>query len=231
MTFASVDELLADARGRLVRLTAAAVAEAVRGGTALVDIRPAWQRIEHGEIPGSLVIERNHLEWRLQPRSAARLPQAVAGQRWIVVCQEGYTSSLAADALNSIGVPATDLEGGFAAWAAAGLPTVPGGTPHDMVVPPDGYTSTMATTKQRQAARKNVKKAQSAARGKRTIAHLPASTRSALGKQGAAVAQRKRTGASTPKTRAELYEIAKRRDLPGRSRMGRDELARALGEK
>ncbi len=89
----------------------------------------------------------------------------------------------------------------------------------------------MATTKQTQSARRNVKKAQSAARSQRTIANLPNSTRSALGKQGAAVAQRKRTGGSTPKTRAELYEIAKRRDLPGRSKMGRDELARALHEK
>ena len=86
----------------------------------------------------------------------------------------------------------------------------------------------MATTKQTQAARKNIKSAQAAARSKRTIAHLPASTRTALGKQAAAVAQRKRTGAKTPHTRAELYEVAKRRDLPGRSKMGRDELARAL---
>jgi hypothetical protein len=86
----------------------------------------------------------------------------------------------------------------------------------------------MATTKQRQAAKENVKSAQRAARSERTIAHLPASTRSALGKQGAAVARRKRAGGSSPKTRAELYELAKRRDLPGRSTMGRDELARAL---
>lgn len=89
----------------------------------------------------------------------------------------------------------------------------------------------MATTKQRTAAKRNVTKAQQGARSKRSIANLPKATRTALGKQGAAVAQRKRTGASSPKTRAELYEIAKRRDLPGRSKMGRDELARALGEK
>jgi hypothetical protein len=89
----------------------------------------------------------------------------------------------------------------------------------------------MATTKQRQAAKKNVKKAQSAARSKKSIANLPKKTRTALGKQGAAVAQRKRTGAKSPKTRQELYEIAQRRDLPGRSKMGRDELAKALGEK
>jgi hypothetical protein len=88
----------------------------------------------------------------------------------------------------------------------------------------------VASAKQRQAARRNVKKAQRAAQGERTIANLPPETRSALGRQGAAVVRRKRTGGSSPKTRAELYEIAKRRDLPGRSKMGRDELARALGE-
>jgi hypothetical protein len=89
----------------------------------------------------------------------------------------------------------------------------------------------MATSKQRTAAKRNVKKAQQAAKSKRTLAHLPSSTKTALGKQGAAVAQRKRTGGSSPKTRAELYDIAKKRDLPGRSKMGRDELAKALGEK
>ncbi|HEY7007570.1 MAG TPA: hypothetical protein VH395_01440 [Jatrophihabitantaceae bacterium] len=89
----------------------------------------------------------------------------------------------------------------------------------------------MASTKQTQAAKRNVKKAQQAARSKRTLAHLPAKTKTALGKQGAAVAQRKRSGGATPKTRAELYEIAKRRDLPGRSKLGRDELAKALGER
>jgi hypothetical protein len=89
----------------------------------------------------------------------------------------------------------------------------------------------MATTKQRTAARRNIKKARSAAQKKRTIANLPKQTRTALGKQGAAVARRKRTGAKSPKTRQELYEIAKRRNLPGRSKMGRAELARALGER
>jgi hypothetical protein len=87
----------------------------------------------------------------------------------------------------------------------------------------------MATKKQVQAAKRNVKEAQEGARKKRSIASMPAKTRSALGKQGAAVAQRKRTGGSSPKTRQELYEIAKRRNLPGRSKMGRAELARALG--
>ena len=89
----------------------------------------------------------------------------------------------------------------------------------------------MATQKQVQAARRNVKKAQTGARKKRSIASMPAKTRTALGKQGAAVAQRKRTGGSMPKTRQELYEEAKRKNLPGRSKMGRAELARALGHK
>lgn len=87
----------------------------------------------------------------------------------------------------------------------------------------------MATERQRRAAKKNVKSAISAAKRKRTISHMPKSTRTALGRQGAAVAQRKRQGGTSPKTRAELYEIAKRKDIPGRSKMGRDELARAVG--
>ena len=88
----------------------------------------------------------------------------------------------------------------------------------------------MATVEQTKAARQNVTKAREAARSKRSIAHLPNKTRTALGKQGAAVRQRNRTGEDAPKTRAELYELAKQREIPGRSKMGRDELARALGE-
>lgn len=89
----------------------------------------------------------------------------------------------------------------------------------------------MVTSKQSQAAKRNVKKAASAARRKKTISRMPKKTRTALGKQGAAVARRKRTGAKSPKTRAELIKLARRRGLEGRSKMGRDELARALGEK
>jgi hypothetical protein len=87
----------------------------------------------------------------------------------------------------------------------------------------------MATTKQRQAAKRNVKKAQAAAKSKRTINNMPKKTRTALGKQGAAVARRERTGGSKPRTRRELYEEAKRRGIEGRSKMGRADLARALG--
>ncbi len=87
----------------------------------------------------------------------------------------------------------------------------------------------MATPAQRSAARRNVKKAAATATRRRTIASMPKSTRQALGRQGAAVARRGRTGSGEPKTRRELYDEAKRRDLPGRSKMGRDELAEALG--
>jgi hypothetical protein len=89
----------------------------------------------------------------------------------------------------------------------------------------------MATRKQTEAAKRNVRKAAQTAKSKRSLASMPQSTKTALGKQGAAVAQRKRTGSNTPKTRQELYEEAKRRNLKGRSKMGRDELARALGKK
>jgi hypothetical protein len=89
----------------------------------------------------------------------------------------------------------------------------------------------MATDRQVKAARRSVKEARAGAKEKRSIANLPAKTRTALGRQGAAVAKRKRSGGSSPRTRQELYEEAKRRNLPGRSKMGRDELARALGRK
>ena len=87
----------------------------------------------------------------------------------------------------------------------------------------------MASEKQRRAARRNIKKATKAASSKRTIAHLPAKTRSALGQQGAAVARRRRTGGDEPRTKQELYAEARRKDVPGRSRMSRGELARAVG--
>ena len=89
----------------------------------------------------------------------------------------------------------------------------------------------MPTRAQTAAAKKNVKKAASAAKRKRTVANLPKKTRTALGKQAAAVASRKRTGGTHPKTKSELMKIAQRRGLEGRSKMGRDELARKLGEK
>jgi rhodanese-related sulfurtransferase len=123
----SIDELLAEARSRITRLTVHETAQRVAGGAVLVDIRPAAQRAREGEVPGALVVERNVLEWRFDPTSDARLPEATGYDVEVVVlCSEGYTSSLAADALRSLGlVRATDVVGGFQAWAAAGLPTTP----------------------------------------------------------------------------------------------------------
>jgi rhodanese-related sulfurtransferase len=120
-----IDEILRTARTRLTRLDPHAVHRAMANGAVLVDIRPAAQRAEYGEIPGAIVIERNVLEWRLDPRSDARLSFAGSyALEVIVTCQEGYTSSLAAAALQDLGLHrATDLDGGFAAWQAAGLPT------------------------------------------------------------------------------------------------------------
>jgi rhodanese-related sulfurtransferase len=125
----TIDELLADARSRIVRVTPEAAALRVAAGAVLVDIRPAAQRAREGEVPGALAVERNVLEWRFDPTSDARLPEATGYDvDVIILCSEGYTSSLAADALRSLGLHrATDVVGGFLAWAAAGLPAT--GTP------------------------------------------------------------------------------------------------------
>jgi rhodanese-related sulfurtransferase len=120
-----VDLLLSAARARLDRLSPEQAAEEIRSGAAvLVDIRPAAQRAAEGEPEGALVVERNVLEWRFDPTNEAALPIARDDLRVVVICQEGYTSSLAAAALRDVGVHrATDVDGGFAAWRAAGLPT------------------------------------------------------------------------------------------------------------
>jgi rhodanese-related sulfurtransferase len=120
----SVDQMLMQARSRLQRLTPAQAHAALADGALLVDIRPGWQRIEEGEVPGALLVERNHLEWRFDPECDARLPQATGYDvQVIVLCSEGYTSSLAAAALHSLGLHrATDVIGGFQAWHALGLP-------------------------------------------------------------------------------------------------------------
>lgn len=121
----TIDELLADARSRIDRVTPHEAATRIARGALLVDIRPAAQRAAEGEIPGALVVERNVLEWRFDPASDARLPEATGYDvEVIVLCSEGYTSSLAADALRTLGLHrTTDLAGGYQAWAAAGLPT------------------------------------------------------------------------------------------------------------
>jgi rhodanese-related sulfurtransferase len=123
----SIDEILGAARARLRRLGPHQAYGVMRSGALLVDIRSQAQRAEQGLVPGALHVERNVLEWRLDPRSAARLPQAGYTLRVIVMCVEGYTSSLAAASLLDLGVAgATDLAGGFRAWQRAGLPVLPG---------------------------------------------------------------------------------------------------------
>ncbi|WP_396926143.1 rhodanese-like domain-containing protein [Mycolicibacterium sp.] len=116
-----IDRVLADARARLRRLAASEVPTALRRGALLVDIRPAAQRAAEGDVPAALVIERNVLEWRCDPISDARLPQATDdGVEWVILCSEGYTSSLAAAALQDLGLHrATDVVGGYHALVEA----------------------------------------------------------------------------------------------------------------
>jgi rhodanese-related sulfurtransferase len=125
----SVVDLLASARAGLLRLDPHAARRAWQAGAVLVDIRPAAQRDDEGDVPGAVLVERNVLEWRFDPASEARLPIASYDLHVIVLCSEGYTSSLAAAALQQVGVRrATDVIGGFQAWRAAGLTTTPGRT-------------------------------------------------------------------------------------------------------
>ncbi|HZQ34030.1 MAG TPA: rhodanese-like domain-containing protein [Mycobacterium sp.] len=118
-----IDHLLARARARLCRIDARQVPDALRRGAVLVDIRPHAQRQREGSVPGALVIERNVLEWRCDPTSDARLPQAVVDDvEWVVLCSEGYTSSLAAAALQDLGLyRATDVVGGYWALRESGV--------------------------------------------------------------------------------------------------------------
>ena len=119
----TIAEVLEAARQRLVRLTPQEAHRASTAGAVVVDIRPAAQRAAEGELPGALVVERNVLEWRFDPASDARLEIADHDLAVIVLCQEGYTSSLAAAALQELGVwRATDVIGGYAAWREADVP-------------------------------------------------------------------------------------------------------------
>ncbi len=122
-----IDRALARARDRLRRLEPAAVPAAVNRGAVLVDIRPAAQRAFEGQLAGALVIERNVLEWRCDPTSDVRLAQATDDDvEWVVLCSQGYTSSLAAAALQDLGLHrATDVVGGYQGLVQSGvLPTV-----------------------------------------------------------------------------------------------------------
>lgn len=123
-SFPGVDAVLAKARADLQRLTPEAAAAAAERGALLVDTRTETQRAAQGELPGALVIDRTVLEWRLDPSSGVNIPEAVDYDvEIVVVCRQGYSSSLAAASLRSVGLwRATDLAGGFEAWVAAGLP-------------------------------------------------------------------------------------------------------------
>jgi rhodanese-related sulfurtransferase len=118
---AAIDDALARARARISpRVTAAELDAELAAGTLVVDIRPSESRAAEGDLPGAVVIDRNVLEWRLDPGSAHRIPAADRPDRRIVlVCNEGYASSLAAAALQDLGLRrVTDLDGGYRAWAA-----------------------------------------------------------------------------------------------------------------
>jgi rhodanese-related sulfurtransferase len=119
-----VDDLLAAARERLRRLTPAEVVDAQRRGALIVDTRTASQRSRQGELPGAVVIDRTVLEWRLDPGGRWRIPELrSADQVVVVVCSQGFSSSLAAASLQAVGLPnATDMVGGVEAWLAEGRP-------------------------------------------------------------------------------------------------------------
>jgi rhodanese-related sulfurtransferase len=124
MTMASrIDRILESARSRLDRMPASEVPAALERGALLVDIRPQAQRAREGEVPAALVIERNVLEWRCDPTSDAKITQAVDDDvEWVVLCSEGYTSSLAAAALLDLGLHrSTDVIGGYHALKAEGV--------------------------------------------------------------------------------------------------------------
>ena len=123
----SIDQMLSEARAALDRLEPGDASAAIGDGAVLVDIRSDHQRERDGVVPGSVQIPRNELEWRCDPSSDYRDPRTSDPERQVIVmCNEGYQSSLAAATLQELGLPrATDLDGGFQAWHSAGLPTEP----------------------------------------------------------------------------------------------------------
>ncbi|MFE4260957.1 rhodanese-like domain-containing protein [Streptomyces sp. NPDC056883] len=127
MAVSGIDALVDRLRTTYTRVDAAQAHAESLTGALLVDIRYQALRERDGLIPGALVVERNELEWRLDPEGSHRLPEAVGHDvRIIVICNEGYASTLAAASLHSLSLPnATDLTGGFQAWKAAGLPVAP----------------------------------------------------------------------------------------------------------
>jgi rhodanese-related sulfurtransferase len=125
----TIDDLLSETRERIDRVSPAEAAAALRDGALLVDIRSESQRAADGVVPGAVYHPRNVLEWRLDPASDHRDPELADPQSHVIVmCNEGYQSSLAAATLQELGISrATDLDGGFQAWRSAGLPVEPSG--------------------------------------------------------------------------------------------------------
>ncbi|MFL5899317.1 MAG: rhodanese-like domain-containing protein [Solirubrobacterales bacterium] len=122
-TLTTVEELLAEARAQIDRLSPAEALAAVEGGDLLIDIRPLEQRRRDGPVPGAVVVGRNVLEWRLDPEGAHRDPGlARLDRRVILICDEGYQSTLAAATLRRFGLDACDVVGGVQRWLADGLP-------------------------------------------------------------------------------------------------------------
>lgn len=130
----SIDALLARARGRIGRVEPGEASRRLTAGALLVDTRPVGQRERDGDVPGATVVDRDVLEWRLDPASPHRLPVVTGYDLEIVVlCNEGYSSSLVADTLHVLGLTRTvDVIGGFTAWAADGLPVIRPGKPTDV---------------------------------------------------------------------------------------------------
>lgn len=126
MSRASINDLLGEARRDLKRLTPLEAAAALQRGALLIDTRPIEQRRRDGEVPGAIVVDRNVLEWRLDPTSPDRIPElsdGVGNRPLIIMCNEGYSSSLAAATLQRLGLRhVTDVIDGFQGWAACGLP-------------------------------------------------------------------------------------------------------------
>jgi rhodanese-related sulfurtransferase len=112
----TIDDILADARAKLQRVAPEDLAAEQARGALVIDTRPIEQRDRDGELPGATVINRNVLEWRLDPASPNRIPETSYDRRIIIVCNQGFSSSLAAATLREIGLDATDLDGGFEAW-------------------------------------------------------------------------------------------------------------------
>jgi rhodanese-related sulfurtransferase len=120
----TIDELLEQVRSRIGRVQPGEAASRLAAGALLVDTRPVEQRERDGEVPGAVVVDRNVLEWRLDPASPYRIPEVTGYDlEVIVLCNQGYSFSLVADTLRTLGLHrAVDVVGGFEAWAALGLP-------------------------------------------------------------------------------------------------------------